>query len=675
MLLPPRINVAAPANVPESRDLVVLRLVCDTFFPRLRGEADPGAHGGAGACQLPHSASDIGVPEAFAGAMETLDTRSRAEIRLLLRVLDTPLLPALLLRRVVPFGRLDESERERLLLLMGASALPPLRSAYQALKRLTAFLYLSLPTESGENPAWEVIGYRPPPAAPARPPALRVRTPLREETLEADAVVVGSGAGGGVAAAVLARRGMRVVVLEAGGGMQAPDFSPRELEGMRDLFLDSGTTATVDLSVAILAGGTLGGGTTVNWQSSFRTPDEVRAEWSDLTGRDFAGEAFGRALDAACSRLHVSTGAPVNAVNAVIREGCRALGQSWSEIPRNERGCAHVRCAACTFGCPLGAKQSSAVTWLADAQRDGDAEILVRTRVERVRIESGRAVGVEAVARAEEGREHAVRVHAPLVVMAAGALRTPVLLTRSGVRLSALGRNLWLHPVASVAARFADPVRSWEGAPQTVVGDAFAGLDGGYGFRMEAAPAHPGLLGLAASWTGGRAARERVSLMGHLAPLIALVRDRTGGRVAELRGGGVRIDYHPGRAEQRMLRRALVEMCRIQLAAGAEEVYTLHTPERSLRADATERARRAFLEEIERAPVARNRSLLFSAHQMGTARMGREPRDAVCDATGRVFGVGGLYVADASAFPSSSGVNPMISVMALAGMVAEEAAR
>jgi choline dehydrogenase-like flavoprotein len=649
------------------RELGILRLVCESLYPSPPPEPE------AEASLLPHSASDLGVAEGFAEAMQRMDGRSRAELRLLLRLLDTPLLPALLLRRPASFTRLGSEERERLLRAMGNSALPTVRSAFQALKRLSAFLFLALPGEEGENPAWEVIGYRPPPSpAPPAPAALRVRTPEREETLEADAVVIGSGAGGGVAAAELARRGMRVVVLEAGGGMQAPDFGGGELAGMRDLFLDAGTTATVDLSVAILAGSTLGGGTTVNWQSSFRTPDEVREEWSALVGRDLAGHEFTRALDAVCARIGVTTGAPVNAVNGIIRDGCEALGRSWSAIPRNERGCEHARCGACTFGCPVAGKQSVAVTYLPDAQRAG-AEILVNTRAERVRVEGGRAVGVEAVARAADGREWSVRLHAPLVVAAAGALRTPVLLARSGVSLPALGRNLWLHPVASVAGRFADPVRSWEGAPQTVVGDAFASLDGGYGFRVEAVPAHPGLLAMGASWSGGGAARERLALLGHLAPTIALVRDREGGKVAELRSGGVRIDYRPGRREQAMLRRALLEMCEMQLAAGAEEVYTLHTPELSLRRDAPARARRDFLARVAQAPVARNRSLLFSAHQMGTARMGRHPGDAVCDATGRVFGVRGLYVADASLFPSASGVNPMISVMALAQLVAEAA--
>jgi choline dehydrogenase-like flavoprotein len=206
-----------------------------------------------------------------------------------------------------------------------------------------------------------------------------------------------------------------------------------------------------------------------------------------------------------------------------------------------------------------------------------------------------------------------------------------------------------------------------------VVGDAFSGLGDGYGFRVEAAPAHPGMLALGAPWGGGRDFRERAAELGHLAPTIALVRDRVGGRVSARRDGSVRIDYHPGRHEEAMLRRSLVEMCRLHLAAGALELRTAHTPGRGLRADAPERVRRAFLDALGRAPLARNRSLLFSAHQMGTARMGRDPRGAVCDGRGRVFGVRGLFVADASAFPASSGVNPMISVMALARMVAEGA--
>jgi choline dehydrogenase-like flavoprotein len=508
---------------------------------------------------------------------------------------------------------------------------------------------------------------------PSVPGPLRLASITSQTTLDADVCVVGSGAGGGVVAAELATRGVRVVVLEAGPGDQAADFSQRELEGTQRLYLDSGLTATPDLSLSIFAGACLGGGTAVNWQTSLRTPDNVRDEWSDRSGVAlFADARFTRALDFVWQRSGASTDESiVNENNAALRRGCESLGYGWSPLARNSRGCDSTQCGYCVFGCRLGGKQSTTVTFLGDAQRDGDTTIVASCEARRVMMSHGRVTGVEAIARDASGRSIDVIVRAPKVVVAAGGIHSPALLLRSGVSLPHLGKNLYLHPTTAAAGFYAERVEAWSGPPQAIVCNEFANVAGNYGFRLETAPAHPGLLAFALPWTSARQHRRLMQRCGHASTIIALTRDAAGGTVRVRRDGSPVIDYRPTLAQQSLIRQGIVAATRVHLAAGAEEVITLHSAGFSFRRSAATRNKQvdAFYERIREEPVANNRSLVLSAHQMGTCRIGRDRLTAVCDERGEVFGVRGLFVADASAFPASSGVNPMITVMAMARRV------
>lgn len=655
------------------RERTTLASLCEAFQPALTAEA------GDNAVLFAASAAELGVPQAAEEAIARLAPAQQAELRQLLGVLDLGVIGLILARTPRGASRMSVAQRERLLLTLANSPVPQLRSGFQALKRLTNFLSYSVTNGSGDNVTWSAIGYRPSPLPAPRLAALRVRPISAQATLDCDVCVIGSGAGGGVAAADLAARGMRVIVLEAGPPDQAADFNQRELEGTQRLFLDAGLTSTRDLSLSLLAGACLGGGTAVNWQTSLRTPDDVRDEWTEKSGCNwFTDERFARATDFVWARSGVSTNeSVVNANNAPLRRGCEALGYQWSPIARNSLGCDTAQCGYCTFGCRVGGKQATTVTFLADAQRTGDTTIIAGCTAQRVTMTNGRVTGVEAVARDAAGRESTVVVRSPLVVVAAGGIQSPALLLRSGLTLPALGRNLFVHPTSAIAGVYTDRVEPWTGPPQTIVSNHFTAISGNYGFRMETAPTHPGLLALAVPWTGARQHRRLMQRCAHASAIIALTRDASGGRVRVRRDGTVMIDYRPGTMEQSLVARGIVAAARVHLAAGAEEVLTLHTRGPSLRQTkaTTSHDIDTFCERLLREPLADNRSLLFSAHQMGTCRIGRDARTAVCDETGQVFGVRGLYVADASAFPASSGVNPMITVMALAKCVAEGISR
>jgi choline dehydrogenase-like flavoprotein len=659
----------ASASVLSERERAVLAAVCDAFHPPLA--AGPGDDERLFAA----SAVDMGVPAAAEDAINLLGPAQRAELRRLLRLLDNGMVGFFLSRSARGVSAMTAEERGRLLTAMSTSTIPQVRSGFQALKRLSSFLFYSIGGGDGSNPALMALGYTPSSRPPAGAPLLEVTSVSGPRTFDADVCVVGSGAGGGVVAAALAAKGLHVVVLEAGPAVQAPDFDQRELESTQNLYLDSGLTASRDLGVAIFGGACLGGGTAINWQTALRTPDDVRDEWTERSGCGvFADERFTRATDAVWARLGVSTDESiVNSNNAALQRGCEALGYSWSPIARNSRGCDTTQCGYCIFGCRIGGKQSTTVTYLHDAQANGECKIVARCSARRVTMENGRATGVRAIARTSAGQAAEVIVRAPRVVVAAGGIQSPALLLRSGLSLPHLGRNLFLHPTTAVVGLYDDRVEVWNGPPQTIVSGHFAGLNGGYGFRMETAPGHPGLMGLILPWTSAVQHRRLMRQAAHASAIIALCRDAESGRVTVRSDGSAVIDYRPGRAEQQLVGLGTAAATRVHLAAGAREVQTLYARPLWIRRTAatTQTHIDAFCDRVLKARVGRNWSMVASAHQMGTCRMGRDPRSAVCDERGEVFGVKGLYVSDASAFPASSGVNPMITIMALAACVAD----
>jgi choline dehydrogenase-like flavoprotein len=291
-----------------------------------------------------------------------------------------------------------------------------------------------------------------------------------------------------------------------------------------------------------------------------------------------------------------------------------------------------------------------------------------RVRVERAIVESGAARGVEATL--EDGTR--LVVDAPVVVVAAGALRTPGILARSGVSSPHLGKHLHLHPVTALSAEFDEPVEPWHGSMQTVVCEEFSGFGaavnaGGarFGTVIEVAPAHPGLMASAQPWKGRDAHAQTMSSARNRATLIAIVRDRGEGSVGLNERADVR--YRLDDDDAQMLAGGIEAAARIAFAAGASSVSTLHAEPLVLDAAAAgELTFRSFGTELSARAAKREPVALFSAHQMGTARMGSSAGDGAIDPEGRVYGVEGLVVVDASAFPTASGVNPMLTIMALA---------
>ena len=611
-----------------------LAALCDTLVPAADG--------------LP-SASDLGVPQILRREVTALGRPALvAELDQLLDTVESPPLNLALTGRPVRFSALAQAEREAYLKRWATSPLPLKRRAFQVMKRLV-LLY----TYGAQgSPYAAPMGYgdgRALPAAAQRA-ALRVRTPRAGETIEADVCVVGSGAGGAVVAAELAARGKRVVIVERARPRFEDEFDGRELAGYGALFVDRGIAATEDRAISLLAGSALGGGTIVNWNTSLRISPAVADEWR-TAGVDDLGPHY----DAVARRIDVDTDESArNGANAALERGSRALGLSSATIARNVKGCGD--CGPCTLGCRIGAKQSTMRTYLVDACRDG-AEI-VTADARRIDLAGDRATGV---ALRVDGGEAQVR--APVVAVAGGAILSPALLLRSGIARDQAGRHFHLHPVSITCGQYGDDLGGvWSGVPQSVLGDAFAEIEGAYGFRLEVPQGYPGILAASFPWWGAAAHRERAKDARHIAPFIGIVRDQAEGRVVVDGLGEPIVKYTNGALERRLLERAMVESARIHAAAGARRVFTLHTP--PLERDAG--AMQDLAAEIERRGIVPNRVTLFSAHQMSSCRIGRDRASSVADPDGQVWGVRGLFITDASAFPSASGVNPMLTVMALA---------
>jgi long-chain-alcohol oxidase len=634
----------------SSRQQRALRSICDTFAP-------PSA-------DWP-SASQLGIPAAIAEALD-LNPRpgERAQFLQLLDLWDSHLHGLLTAGRWAAFSALPLETRIRILLSWADSRLRRRRGAFQALRKAVGFLYVMLPGAGGaQSPVWKKLGY-PGPLGPqqAKPRALNPIVPHGDTELACDVCIVGSGAGGSVAAAVLAAAGKDVVVLEAGGYFDDADFDGAELGGFQRLYLEGGFAATADQSVGLLAGECLGGGTVVNYCTSFRTPDDVRAEWAAAGAPWFASEEYTRSLDAVCARLSVNLEHNrVSAREQVLQLGLKNLGWHSAAMPRNVVGCEQGKvCGYCGYGCSLGAKQSSTKTWLADAQNAG-ARLVTETRALRVRIEGGSAKGVEA--RSRNGCR--VNVRCKAVIVACGAIHTPALLLRSGLRNENIGRHLHLHPVSNVCGVFEEEIRPWEGTMQAIYSDEHRFLTGNYGVKYETTALQPVIAVAVLPWREPEHYRSLLGKLSNTTAIGVLLRDRDGGRVTLDREGHPVAHYALSEFDRAHLRRGFIGAARILEAAGARLIFSPHAKWCAYR-PGSEGSLDSFTAAMDAAGWDSGRLALFSFHIMGSARLGRSPKTSATNPDGETWEARNLFVMDGSSFPSASGVNPMISMEAIA---------
>jgi choline dehydrogenase-like flavoprotein len=598
---------------------------------------------------LPVAEREVDVSGPVSRFIAELPPRNQALLRLGLRLFEWLPFPW-------RFSRLDRAAREDFLRNMESSRFGPHHELLLMAKVLCTLGYAIAP-QVKERVGYVVTcaladGSIPEPAGSLGD------TVAPSEGEDCDVAIVGSGAGGAAAAALLAEAGVSVVVLEAGGHYNRDTYPADPIEAIVSLYREAGiTVAEGRPPIPIPVGRAVGGTTVINSGTCFRAPREVLERWRDEFGIGWATELDSEYAEAE-EFLRVTPLDPerMGRNGQLAMEGAAAIGASGGPISRNAGNC--VQCSSCPFGCAIDAKRGMHVSYLPRAVA---ARARVRADVEarRILVEDGRATGVECLAGAPgrgNGSRRPFTVRARAVVAAAGALGTPDLLHRSGLGAGQVGRNLHIHPACWVGARYPEEVKGWEGVMQSYYVDEWEPQS----ILLEATFTP---LPFGGAWLLGTGRKHQEAMLGfaNVGSIGVHLSDRSSGRVGLARDGSLRVTYRLRSDDARRLTFGIARAAEVHFAAGATEVYP-----NIGRVGVLKPGQLAGFE----ATAFKPRELRLEAfHPMGTVRIAAAEGGA-CDPDGALRGVRDLYVADASLFPSSVGVNPMMTIIAFSKRVA-----
>jgi choline dehydrogenase-like flavoprotein len=599
---------------------------------------------------LPAAEREVQVAGPVAEFLPTISPRLLARIKLGLRAFEWLPFPW-------RFSRLDPAAREDFLRRMERSRLKLHHELLLMAKTFTTLGYAIDPRVEArlglETSCRLADGSVPEPAG-----SLGDTSPAGDAE-ECDVVIVGSGAGGAAAAATLAEAGLDVIVLESGDHYNRDSYPSNPLEAIASLYRDGGLAIAegrppIPVPVARAVGGT----TVINSGTCFRAPAPVLDHWRERYGVEWAHD-LGSEFAEAEEFLRVTPLDPerMGRNGQLAMEGAQAIGASGGPISRNAGNC--VQCSSCPFGCRIDAKRGMHVSYLPRAVAAG-ARIRAGVEANRVLVEDGRAVGVRCSAGggARDGRRRPYTVRARrATIVAGGALGTPELLLRSGLGGHQAGRNLHIHPACWVGARYEEEVRGWEGVMQSYYVDEWE-----HERVLLEATFTPLPFGGAWLLGSGREHQEAMLRFDRIGSIGVHLSDESAGRVGVAGDGSVRMSYRLSDEDARRLVFGIARAAEIHFAAGATEVYPNIGRVPVLRPDR--------LAEFEATAFRPSELRLEAFHPMGTARIATDPREGVCAADGSVNGVDGLYVADTSLFPTSVGVNPMMTAIAFSKKIA-----
>lgn len=488
-----------------------------------------------------------------------------------------------------------------------------------------------------------------------------------ERRFRADVCIIGTGAGGAVVGAHLAEAGFSVILIEEGRHATTGDYRTELLPSVTALYRDAATTIALGRPpLAYLEGRCVGGTTVINGGMTYRAPEAVLARWSAQCGDASLSPA---AMDPIFSRVERAVSASpqrdvsVGKANRLMVAGAAAMGWRFTNNLRNQRDC--VGSNHCTFGCPTGAKQSTATTFVPQALANG-ARLLTEVRATSLKVVRGRCVGVRARVRDPwtQRLTERIEIDADAVVVACGAVQTPTLLQKLPRRQRSphLGRHLYLHPNIKVIGLFPFDVKAWQGVNQygqikefeddgIVIADNFA---------------HPGVIASRLPLVGSDLLRV-MSRYNQMLMAGALLEDTSSGRVRRGMGGSAFVTYQLTKRDHERALRATRLVGEMLFEVGADQLLLPFS--NGLVANCMDELRRVIAAQTQIETLE-----AVSVHLMGTARLGRSREESVVDHNGQLWELPGCYVADASLFPGPIGVNPQITVMALALRVAERLA-
>ncbi len=483
-----------------------------------------------------------------------------------------------------------------------------------------------------------------------------------DDVVEADVVIVGTGPGGAAVGRALAERGRKVIFLEEGPAQSR--FRPNYAHTMRYHMQEDGAMIAWGTGpMGVAAGRGVGGGSLVNSAICWRAPDEVLTSWTDVLGGDdrFEPQNLKPIYDELSGIIGIRKTPPAIAGenNLLVVRGAQAMGLEAGLLYRNAPGC--IGCGVCNYGCPSGGKGSVDKNLLVLARARG-AEIQADCKVGRILVEGGRAVGVRGRILHPDTRRliGSYTVRAPVVIAAAGAVGTPRLLHFSGLEEALgdrLGKGLHLHPGNGVMGLCDTEIRMWTGATQAA---------------YFTDPALPGVLPhtlsmppdalLVAMGGSGSNAKEMFRRMPYMAGCLVMVSDKGEGEVRANADGTAKLSYWFEDHDVHLMREGLKRTCEVLLAGGARQLLVPIAGAGWV--NSLDEAKQA----IEKAEVS-DYQAMYAAHPMATCRMGTSINNSVIGASGETHGLPGLYIADSSIFPTSLGVNPQLTTMAMATMI------
>jgi len=604
-----------------------------------------------------------------------------------------------------PFSDQPVDVRQAILRSWSAAILPPIRLLFRSLTMLVkqnwaktsptigpTLSFPRVPLHGTPSPGFAYSFLQLPPLPPTHQD--------EPEILDTDIVIVGSGCGGAVCGANLAAAGHRVLVTDKAFYWPPEHFPMTQSDAFIHMYMNGGGQFSDDASTLLVAAQTWGGGGTVNWSACLQTQGFVREEWSRGLGLDFFTSAdFQASLDRVCGRMGAGTEAiEHNFGNRVLLEGARKLGWNAKAVPQNTGGKTHY-CGYCTLGCGSCEKRGTVVSFLPDAAKAG-AQFMEGFDCDKVLFEVDKGTGRKTAtgvvgtwtSRDENGGvagpplvKRKVVIRAKRVIISAGTMQSPLILKRSGLKNAHIGKHLKLHPVNLVGAIYDEEIRPWEGGILTAVVSEFENMDGkGHGVKLESASMIPAFWLTSLFWRGGLEYKLLTPRMSHTVGHFALVRDTGEGEVyADPSDGRSRFRYHPSKKDKQHLLDGLLACAKINYIEGAKEIFCMIPGVSNFVRPDTGCENKGincshfntWLDEVKKKGFPNPESFFVSAHQMGTCRMGKSAGYGVVDQKGKVWETEGLYVADASVFPSASGVNPMVTNMAIADWISTNLAK
>ncbi|EGC28895.1 hypothetical protein DICPUDRAFT_159608 [Dictyostelium purpureum] len=671
-----------------------LAIICDTIFSddsqefeqSVQGETDNPKHLNSLKDYFKRKSSDLDLAGEFLKLLsKTRSSTQISDFKTLLYLFSAKGAGFILTGSLNNFTGLNLKTRQSILSMMKTSNNPIRRQAYKAIVPLAISLfYTIIPPSNDGNPNWDAVNYIGPTSAEQIPgeEKLSFIKITSETSLKADVVVIGSGAGGGVTAALLSQAGYKVIVMEKGSYVSSNNMTWKEGEAFPLMYEQAGTLTSDDLSVNILAGSCLGGGTTVNWTASIRTPEPILEEWRKQCPNTFSSAKFNQAMDSVSERLSVTTNYSTghhNKNNLILEQALLDLQDEPAPIPRNVKNCDTTQCGSCSMGCRSKSKQSSMVTYLEDCCSNG-GQIITNCQAEQITYTDspqGQTVhGVIGFVTTPDGVKFRVFIKTHIVVCAAGAIHTPALLLKSSIKNSNIGNNLYLHPAIPVIAGHDEIIDLYKGPPMTIIGRKFQKINPTNnklgGAIIECPNAHLGVASSVCSffWDKSFSFKKELLDINKFSSFITILRDTTPGKIRLDKDGRTpKIIYKLSNQDWKSSMIAAEASFRSLMKMGAKKAAI---PVNGLEPCTSIDQIESYIKSLRSIGYKPNQAIVLSAHQMGSCRMGSNRSNSVVNENGESWDVKRLFIADGSVLPSSVGINPMITIYSVSHIIANQ---